>query len=64
MRQTDSCDHQADSGELAVGRGAVLGRIVREDCGAVKGAVALREVQPALEAKGTLTSQSNAHNVR
>eukprot|EP00976_Prorocentrum_cordatum_P036922 750995-Prorocentrum_minimum.AAC.3 len=41
---------EAEGGQLGVRRGAVLLGVVREDSGAVEGAVVLGEVQPALQA--------------
>ena len=50
--------HHAHSLELnAICRAVVLG-VVTEDSGAVKGAVILREVQPALEAVRALSSDA------
>lgn len=58
------CEYRAECLELgAFCRAVVLG-IVAEDGGTVEGAVVFREVEPALEAVGAVTSDANAHNVR
>lgn len=55
--------HQTECAHLHVISWAVLLGVVREDCGAVEGAVILWEVQPAFEAMGTLPTDANANDV-
>jgi hypothetical protein len=55
--------HQAEGWELNIRGGTVLGRIVREDCCPVEGAIVLWVVQPTLKTMGTVAAKSNAHNV-
>lgn len=53
----------AQGGQLDIVSGAVLLGVVAEHGGAVEGAVVLREVQPALEAVGALSTHTDANDV-
>lgn len=59
----EGATHQAQGGQLLVGRWAVLGRVVAEDGGAVEGAVVLGVVQPALGVVRAVAADAQADDV-